>query len=122
MIRMIFCVRRRADVELLQFRRSWVEPMRDAAAELARAAGANRHELSVLLDLPENAAFVDERGYGAPYDAVLELEYASGAAVRAHAGDPKLAAARAKVHQLNSTYVDLAASSVFFAEDLAAED
>jgi len=119
MIRLIFCARRRADLDPLAFRRDWVEPMRELAAELAAATGARRHELSVTLAVPENDEFVARQGFAAPYDAVMELEYDDGATVRAAMGSDEVAGLRARLRQLGAASLDLASSSVFFTQDIA---
>lgn len=119
MIRLIFCARRRADLDPLGFRRAWVEPMREVAAELARAAGARRHELSVTLALPENEEFVSRQGFAAPFDAVLELEFDDGATARAALASDEVESARARLRQLAAANLDVAGSSVFFTQDIA---
>ena len=121
MIRLIMCVRRRADLEALEFRRSWVAPMRELANELAAASGALHVELSVLLEIPENAAFVDQRGLERPYDAVVELGWEGGAQVRGSGDKPAVSAVRAKIRTLNEHFVDLQHSTTFFADDVAAD-
>ena len=121
MIRLIMCVRRRPDIEPMEFRRSWVTPMQELANELAAASGALQVELSVLLSIPENAAFVDERGLERPYDAVVELAWEGGAQVRGAGDKPSVKAVRAKIRVLNEHFVDLAHSSTFFADDVAAD-
>ena len=119
MIRLIFCVRRRADLDPMAFRRDWVEPMREVAAELAAATGALRHELSITLALPENDDFVARQGFAAPFDAVMELEFADGATVRAAFGSDVVEGLRARLRQLAGAHLDVAASSVFFTQDIA---
>lgn len=119
MIRLIFCVRRRADLDPLAFRRDWVEPMREVAAELALASGARRHELSVTLALPENEEFVARQGFSAPFDAVMELEYDDGATVRSALASDAVEGLRARLRQLAGAHLDVAASSVFFTQDIA---
>lgn len=119
MIRLIFCVRRRPDLELHAFRRDWVEPMRAVAAELAAASGARRHELSVTLELPENEQFVARQGFAAPFDAVMELEFDDGTTVRSALASDAVEALRARMRQLAASYLDVAGSSVFFTQDLA---
>lgn len=122
MIRLIMCIRRRADVDPMEFRRSWVTPMRTLADELALASGANQVELSVLLSIPENAAFVDQRGLDQPYDAVVELCWDGGAQVRGAGDRPEVKAVRAKIRTLNEHYVDAQHSCTFFADDVAADE
>ena len=122
MIRLIMCVRRRPDVEPMDFRRSWVAPMRELAGALAAASDAQHVELSVLLTIPENAAFVDERGLERPYDAVVELAWEGGAKVRGAGDKPAVKDVRAKIRTLNEHFVDLAHSSTFFADDVAADE
>jgi len=121
MIRLIMCVRRRADVEPMEFRRSWVTPMRELVDELAAATDALQVELSVLLEIPENAAFVDQRGLDRPYDAVIELAWEGGAQVRGTGDRPEVKAVRAKIRVLNEHYVDPKGSTTFFADDVAAD-
>ena len=122
MIRLIMCVRRRPDVDAMEFRRAWVAPMRELANELAAASDALHVELSVLLTIPENAAFVDERGLERPYDAVVELGWEGGAQVRGAGDKPAVRAVRAKIRVLNEHFVDLAHSSTFFADDVTADE
>lgn len=119
MIRLIFCVRRRADLDPIAFRRDWVEPMREVAAELAAATGARRHELSITLALPENDEFVARQGFAAPFDAVMELEYEDGATVRDALGTDAVEGLRARLRQLAGAHLDVAGSSVFFTQDIA---
>ena len=122
MIRLIMCIRRRSDVEPMDFRRSWVEPMRVLANELAAATDALQVELSVLLTIPENAAFVDARGLDQPYDAVVELAWEGGAQVRGAGDRPEVKAVRAKIRTLNEHYVDPQHSCTVFADDVAADE
>jgi len=120
MIRLIFCARRRADIDALAFRRDWVEPMREVAAELAALSGARRHELSVTLALPENDAFVARQGFAAPFDAVMELEYEDGGKIRDALASDEVEGTRARMRQLGASYLDMGGSSVFITQDIAA--
>ena len=119
MIKLVYCVRRRADVAPEEFRRTWLEDHGPLVRSYASALKAVRYVQSHTMDVPLNEAIAASRGTAAAYDGITEVWWerlddllAAGATAEGQAASQALIADEAR-------FIDFAASRVFFTEEHA---
>jgi len=113
MIKLVFCLRRRAELTREEFQRYW----RDEHAPLVRkhkdALGILRY-VQVHTDYgPMTDALRKSRGGGEPYDGVAELWYESIEAMQASGANPDVRAAGRELYEDEKTFIDLENSTIF---------
>ena len=114
MIRLIQCVRRKPELSVDEFRRHW-NNYQQAYKELAVATGACRFAVSFGLKIPYNASIQEMRGTLEPFDAILEVWWHSGAQLDGIEDEPDVGRRIADTRQMQAAFMDLEASSIFFA-------
>jgi hypothetical protein len=114
MIRLIQCVRRKPGITVDAFRRHW-QAYQQAYEALAAATGARRFAVSFGLKIPFNTAIQELRGTLEPFDAVLEVWWDNGAQLDGVEEAPEIAARIAETRRMQEAFMDLEASSIFFA-------
>jgi hypothetical protein len=114
MVKLVQCVRRRADVSVADFRDKWKE-----YGELIRAGsvslGGVRCTLSTTLAVKENLLFSLRRGTQEPFDGIAEIWFENAPAALAALRRPDWSAGLAKFQAFQESFVDVERSSFFFA-------
>ena len=113
MIQYIQCLKARDGMSIPEFRvhfREYVEQMRHIASD----AGATRVEASTTLAIEANVQVMSDRGTQTPYDGVLEV-YFPNASLLETLESPEMSARLDEIQVFQETFVDLEASSFFFA-------
>ena len=117
MIKLVYCIRRRADVEPDAFRKHWREVHAPKVEQAAAALGARRYVQSHTLDTVLNDALRESRGAGLPYDGITEVWWDSEETMlenmQTEAG---IAAGRALLED-ERNFIDLETSSLFLTQE-----
>ncbi len=117
MIKLVYIVRRRADLPAEEFRRYWLEHHGPLVRNFATAARARRYVQSHTIDTPINNLLAQSRGMGHAYDGITELWWDS-------LEELTLALSSAEGQKINESliedearFVDLARSFIFLTEE-----
>jgi hypothetical protein len=116
MIKLVYAVRRRADLTPDAFRARWLVHgplVREAAA----AIGARRYVQSHTLETPLNAALAASRGMDEAFDGITEVWWDDLAALEAGMGTPEGIEAARRLLDDEREFIDLAASFLFLTEE-----
>jgi len=118
MIKLVYAIRRRADLSPDAFRKRWLEhgPL---VARFADAMRAVRYVQSHTLDSPWNAALLGSRGAAPPYDGITEVWWESEAAFAAALATPEGQQAGRALLEDERAFIDLAASTLFLTAEHA---
>src|SRR5215469_4416545 len=73
MIKLVYVVRRRADVSPEEFRKYWLEHHGPLVQSFAKNARARRYVQSHTIDTPVNSLLAQSRRMGDPYDGITEI-------------------------------------------------
>ena len=117
MIKLVFCVTRQAHLSREEFQRYWRERHGPLVRECAKALGIRRYVQVHTLDSPLNEGLRRGRGGPAGYDGVAELWFDSLDALAAAGATPEGKAAGRRLVEDERTFIDLARSPVFVAEE-----
>jgi len=77
-LKWVQCIRRRPELTVVEFRRSWLEYGEEVVA-LAAELGATRVEVSAALAVEANTAWQQQRGSAAPFDGLAEIHFQGSA-------------------------------------------
>lgn len=117
MIKLVYCIVRRADVPAEAFYRYWLEEHGPKVKAVADAIGACRYVQSHTT-LPEaNAALKASRGLADGYDGITEVWFEDDAAFERAMSTPEGQAAGAMLVADEATFIDFARSSVFLTRE-----
>ena len=117
MIKLVFCLRRRADVDEAEFHRYWREVHGPLAASFAPVLGIRRYVQVHAMAGPVGDAIASDRGAPERFDGVAELWFDSLDALVGATSTPEGAAAAAVLHADEKTFIDHARSPIFLAEE-----
>lgn len=117
MIKLVYVIRRRAELSPEAFRKRWLEQHGPLVKSLAEAIGARRYVQSHTLDTPVNDALAEARGMGEPYDGITEVWWDSLDDLVAATQSPEGQAAMQRLVEDESEFIDFDRSSVFMTEE-----
>jgi len=118
-VKLVYCLRRRADVAPEEFHRYWLEEHGPKVKSAAAALRARRYVQSHTTAPELNAMFVASRGLGPAYDGITEVWWDSVDDVTAALATPEGAASAAVTSSTESRFIDFARSSVFMTTEHA---
>ena len=118
MVKLVFCLRRRAELSREEFQRYWRETHAPLVRERAAAIGVRRYVQVHTLPAGASAALAASRGLDEEeYDGVAELWWDSLEALAAAASTPDGRRAGAELLEDERRFIDLARSPIFLAEE-----
>lgn len=117
MVKLVYILRARDDVEPAEFYRYWREEHAAKVHSVAKVVGARRYVQSHTLDTPLNAALIDSRGMSPAYEGVTEVWWDSLAELQAAAGTPEGADAMRMLIEDEGRFIDLSRSTIFMTEE-----
>lgn len=117
MIKLVFNVRRRSDIESAEFYRYWKDEHGPLVRSVADTLGIVRYVQSHTIDTPLNDALRASRNTEPRYDGVAELWWASMDDFGARLASPDAQAASAKLLEDEARFIDLPATSIFMTEE-----
>ena len=114
MIKLVQCVRKQPEIELLEFRNYWDEYRR--MMENAREVlGISRVLFSTALAFEESFEVMLTRGTQVPYDGMVELFFENATIFREVLAHPDTEALLEEIRAFQGEFMDLDASAFFFA-------
>ena len=117
MIKLVYCLKKRDDIDSNRFYNYWLEQHGPLVKSVAEAIGASRYVQSHTT-LPEvNALMIESRGLQAPYDGVTEVWWENMAALERGMSSPAGVEAHAKLIEDEARLIDFSHSRVFMTEE-----
>lgn len=116
MVKLVYVIRRRADLSPAAFRARWLEHA-PLVARCADAMRARRYVQSHALETPWNAALAGSRGATADYDGITEVWWDDEAALAAAMATPEGREAARVLLEDERAFIDLARSAIFLTEE-----
>jgi uncharacterized protein (TIGR02118 family) len=118
MIKFVYCVRRRPELSVEEFRKYWLEKHGPLVRSHAKALRAKKYVQSHTFDSPLNAAAQQPRGTKPPYDGITEVWWDSAEDLIAALSSPEGMNANKILAQDEGRFCDLPNCSVFFTEEV----
>ena len=117
MIKLVYCLRKRDDIDSDSFYRYWLEEHGPLVKSVAAAIGASRYVQSHTI-LPElNELMIESRGLKAAYDGVTEVWWETMGALEQGMSSPAGVEAQGKLIEDESRFIDFSRSRVFMTEE-----
>lgn len=117
MIKLVYIVRRRADIPPEEFRKYWLEHHGPLVRSFANAARARRYVQSHTIDTPINDLLAQSRGMGGPYDGITEIWWDRLEDLETMLNSAEGRAVNQALVEDEGKFVDLARSFIFLAEE-----
>ena len=117
MIKLIYCLRRRADISAEEFHRYWLHEHGPAVAGFAKAIGIMRYIQCHTVAPALNDMFRASRNLAAPFDGVTEAWYESAEHLMACAQTPAGKHAHEVLLEDERRFIDFENSCVFMTEE-----
>ena len=117
MLKLVFCLHRRAHLSRAEFQRYWREVHGPLVRSHAAALRIRRYTQTHTLDHPLNAGLQASRGGPDAYDGVAELWWNDADDLAAAQASPEGAAASRALLEDEQRFIDLARSPLFVAEE-----
>ena len=117
MIRLITCLKRRADITPGQFREFWKAPEFDDYIERVVAhTGAELSAKNLTLSVAANQLLMQDRGLDEPFDGVLEYWWNDAAHFETMYNAPDSKVLMSEMQEYQRQFADISASVSFFTE------
>ncbi|HEV2842841.1 MAG TPA: EthD domain-containing protein [Chthoniobacterales bacterium] len=113
MVKLVYCLRRLADVSPEEFYRYWLNTHAPKVKDAAEAMRALRYVQSHTCEAELNQAFVALRGLAPAYDGITEVWWNSIEDLKAAMATPVAAEAMALLQEDESHFIDFSQSCVF---------
>jgi hypothetical protein len=116
MIKLVFCLRKRADLSVIEFRKRWQDHQIFTRA-LAKAMRAIRITHSLTLVIEENEEMQLTRGTAEPFDGLIEVWWEDSSAINASLQDKQIHEMLMRTRADQNNLMDRSRSMVFFASE-----
>ena len=117
MIKLVYCLRRRADITPAEFHRYWRDSHGPLVTRFVEIMRARRYIQSHTLATDLNEAFRASRGLAAAYDGITEVWWNSEEDLRASMATDEGRSAYQSLLDDESKFIDFANSSVFITRE-----
>jgi uncharacterized protein (TIGR02118 family) len=117
MVKLVYCIRRRADVSSEEFHRYWLEEHAQLVRSVAGAIGAARYVQSHAATPELNELLRASRSADEPYDGITEMWWDSPADLEAAMQSADGQDAQRRLLEDEATFIDFARSSVFMTDE-----
>jgi uncharacterized protein (TIGR02118 family) len=117
MIKLVYCVRKRADLSTEAFSKYWLEQHGPLVRGFAEAIRARKYIQSHTIAPDLNALLVESRGLAAPYDGITEVWWDNEEAFKAGMSTPQGQEAHRRLKEDEATFIDFAGSRVFITRE-----
>ena len=121
MIKLVFCVKKKSDLSIAEFRKRW-QDHQIFTRSIAKAMHASRITHSLTLAIEENEEFQLIRGTAEPFDALLEIWWEDSARIKAGLRDKQIHEMIMRMRADQSNLMDRSRSMVFFASEDQVEE
>ena len=117
MIKLVYCLRKRDDIDPDRFYRYWLGEHGPLVKSVAEAIGACRYVQSHTI-LPElNELMIESRGLKAPCDGVTEVWWETMSALELGMSSSSGVKAQGKLTEDEARFIDFSRSRVFITEE-----
>ena len=117
MIRLITCLKKRADISPGKFREFWNAPEFEKLIERVVAhTGAELSARNLTLTVTANQLLMQDRGLDEPFDGVLEYWWNDAAHFDTMYNDPDSKTLMGEMQEYQREFADISASVSFFTE------
>jgi uncharacterized protein (TIGR02118 family) len=113
MVKLVYCLRRRADLSLEEFYRYWLNTHGPKVKNMADALRARRYIQSHTCAPELNQIFADSRGLAPAYDGITEVWWDSAEELKAAMASTAGAEAMATLMEDETRFIDFSRSRVF---------
>lgn len=113
MIKLVYCITRRDDIDAQEFYRYWLEEHGPLVKSVAGDIGACRYVQSHTTMPEMNTLFQKGRGLEGPYDGITEVWWESEESMITGSASPAGQAAAARLVEDESRFIDFSRSRVF---------
>jgi uncharacterized protein (TIGR02118 family) len=117
MIKLVYCLRKRADVPAAEFHRYWLENHGPLVRGFAQAIGARKYIQSHTVLPALNAALAASRDLAPAYDGITEVWWDDAAALEAGMGTAEGQEAHRRLKEDEAKFIDFSQSRVFMTEE-----
>ena len=117
MLKLVFNIRRRPDIEPDEFYRYWKDEHGPLVRSVAEVLGIRRYVQSHTIETPINDALRASRSTEPRFDGVAELWWDSVDDFVGRLADPEAQAASARLLEDEGRFIDLPATSIFLTEE-----
>ena len=117
MIKLVYCIRKRTDVESEFFHRYWLEEHGPLVKSVAEAIGACHYVQSHTVSSALNALILESRGLQEPYDGITEVWWESQADLDRGMSSVDGIEAQKKLIEDESRFIDFSQSRLFLTEE-----
>ncbi len=117
MIKLVYCIKRKADISAAEFCRYWLEDHGPKVRAAAAAIGAQRYVQSHSILPDVNSGFRASRGLSAGYDGITEVWFENESILATAMGTADGTAAAKLLLEDESHFIDFAASSIFMTQE-----
>ncbi|MCZ6664707.1 MAG: EthD domain-containing protein [Gammaproteobacteria bacterium] len=117
MIKLVYCLRKRADVSPEKFHKYWRESHGPLVTSFVKTMNARRYIQSHTIETDLNDAFQASRGLADPYDGITEVWWNSEEDLRASMATEEGKTAYQALLDDESTFIDFANSRVFMTKE-----
>jgi uncharacterized protein (TIGR02118 family) len=116
-VKCVYCIRKRADVSTDAFNRYWLNEHGPKVAAVASTLGLVRYVQSHITSPALNALLIESRGLAPAYDGITEVWWEHDAVLMNALATPEGQSAMQSLIDDESTFIDLAKSSVFMTHE-----
>ncbi len=113
MLKLVYCIARRAELSPEEFRRTWLEDHGPLVRRYAEAIRAVRYVQSHTGEDDLNAAFIEGRGLKLPYDGITEVWFRSRTDMEKGMASEEGRKAAAALQEDEARFIDFSRSCVF---------
>ena len=117
MIKIVYCVKRRADVAPAEFHKYWLEKHGPLVRSFAKTMRARKYIQSHTIEPEQNVALAASRGMLPAFDGITEVWWDSMEDFRAGGATPEGQAAGRALIEDESKFIDLTGSHLFLTEE-----
>ena len=117
MIKLVYCIRKRDDIDSEVFYRYWLEEHGPLVKSVADDIGACRYVQSHTVLHEINAMMVEGRGLAEPYDGITEVWWENREALEQGLSSAAGIEAGKKLIEDEARFIDFARSRVFMTEE-----
>jgi uncharacterized protein (TIGR02118 family) len=117
MIKLVYCVRKRADMPHETFGKYWLEQHAPLVRSFAQAIRAKKYIQSHTIEPEINDALVKSRGLAPPYDGITEVWWENLESFKAGINSPVGREARKRLIEDEAKFIDFAQSQLFMTEE-----
>ena len=117
MIKLVYCVRRKAGISEEEFSRYWLEEHGPLVKSVARVLRARRYVQSHTTAAAVNAGLSEGRGLGEPFDGITEVWWENVDELLAGSNSEAGREAAGRLQEDESRFIDFPDSRLFLTEE-----